>query len=174
MRKRKQRKHLWGMVIGMAMLFSVTIPVFADGETEWLVDGSRLTEDTVAVTGDMFDFSIESVNGSDIMPMSTYLYGGTGSITNAGGGKVSLYANTKAKQVCDLVEVDIYLQYYNNGSWVYVNNWNYSKKNVSLMTASRTLSVTKGRYYRIKCYHAVTKNGVKERSSTATNGIPIN
>ncbi len=171
MRKRKQRKKLLGLLLSLTMLLMTAFPVMADTESEWLVDGSRLTEDTVAETGEMFGFKRESSTG--IIPRSTYLYGGSGKITNAGGGKVTVYADTKAKQVCDLVEVDIYLQYYDSGTWVYVNNWNYSKKNASLMTASRTLSVTKGRYYRIKCYHAVTKNGVKESSVTATDGIPI-
>lgn len=171
MSKRNKSKCLLGMLAGMAILLASAFPVLADTESEWIVDGSRLTEDTVAETGEMFDFTRESSTG--IMPRTTYIYGGSGKITNAGGGKVTVYADTKAKQVCDLVEVDIYLQYYDSGSWVYVNNWNYSKKNVSLLTASRTLSVTKGRYYRIKCYHAVTKNGVKEKSTTMTDGIPI-
>ena len=157
------------------MLLMTALPVLADGESDWIVDGSRLTNDLESISENSFDYIIEPVNGSTAVPFSTkYLMDGYAQIANAGGGKVTVSGKTKASAVCDLVELDIYLQYYNNGSWTYVNNWNYSVKNKSYFTAERTLSVKKGRYYRIKCYHAVTKNGVKERTSTATNGIPIN
>ena len=43
-----------------------------------------------------------------------------------------MFSNTKANTVCDTVKVDIYLQYYSNGAWVYVNNFNYTKKKSTL------------------------------------------
>ena len=53
------------------------------------------------------------------------------------------------------------------------NNFNYTIKDESYIARSRTLSVTKGRYYRVKCYHAITKNGVKESCTSVTDGIKI-
>ena len=50
---------------------------------------------------------------------------------------------------------------------------NYTIKNDSFIAVSRTVSVTKGRYYRMKCYHAITKNGVKENCTSVTDGIKI-
>lgn len=171
MRKKKQRKMLWGFLMGCLGALCAVTPVSA-ADSELLVDGSYLTNALEAESSEMLDFKVESIEECP-MVLSVYLSGADTRITNAGGGKVSIYADTKAREKCDKVEVDIYLQYYSNGSWNYVNNWNYSRKNVSYLTASRTPSVTKGRYYRIKCYHAVTKNGVKESCSTATDGIPI-
>ena len=174
MRKRKQRKLKWGIVYAIAIFLLTNVPVLADETSPGRVDGSKLTDDTESISEQMFDFRIEPLGDTVVTPLATYLYGGTAKITNAGDGKVNVYANTKASTTCDKVELDIYLQYCNsNGNWVHVNNWNYSVKNKAYLTASRTLSVTKGRYYRIKCYHAITKNGVKESSVTATNGIPI-
>lgn len=174
-RKRKQRKNWFCLGCILVMLFMMTLPVFADGESDWIVDGSRLTNGVESISENSFDYIIEPVNGSGIVPFSTkYLMDGYAQISNAGDGKVTVNGKTKANTVCDLVELDIYLQYYDNGSWGHVNNWNYSVKNKSYFNASRTVSVKKGRYYRIKCYHAVTKNGVKERTSTVTDGIPIN
>lgn len=171
---RKRKKSWFSIGCILVMLLITTIPVLADGESDWLVDGSKLTTESESISENSFDYIKEITNGSIVTPLSTkYLLNGYAQITNAGNGKVTVSGKTKANVVCDLVELDIYLQYYNNGSWSYVNNWNYSVKNKSYFTAERTLSVTKGRYYRIKCYHAVTKNGVKERSSTATDGIPI-
>ena len=156
------------------MLFTTTVPVLADGESDWIVDGSKLTDEMESISEESFDFIIQPIDESTVVPFANkYLMNGYAQITNAGGGKVTVNAKTKGKVVCDKVELDIYLQYYNNGSWVYVNNWNYSVKNKAYLNATRTLSVTKGRYYRIKCYHAVTKDGVKESCSTATDGIPI-
>ena len=168
---RKQRKG-WGLICGCILMLCSSISVLADTDSNFLVDNSKLVEALESSSDEIFDFKVESVEDYPVV-LSTYLIGGSAKITNAGGGKVSLYGNTKANVICDKVELDIYLQYYKNGSWVHVNNWNYSKKNDSYMTASRLLSVTKGRYYRIRCYHAVTKNGVKESCSTATDGIPI-
>ena len=173
-RKRKQRKWWLGICCTIAMLVVTAMPVLADAEDAWLVDGSRLTNDTESICEGLFEYTVEPEKESLMIPFAArYLMGGTAQITNAGGGKVTVTANTKARVVCDKVELDIYLQYYKDGSWVHVNNWNYSVKNKGYLSAERTVSVTKGRYYRIRCYHAITKNGIKESSSTATNGIPI-
>lgn len=159
------------MIVGSLLLAQMAMPVLAD-ETDVCVDGSWLTEDSEATTEDLFDFTIEAEDNTPI-PYTSYLYGGNATISDAGGGKVTLYANTKAAVVCDTVKVDIYLQYYSDGAWVYVNNFNYTVKNVSYIARSRTVSVTKGRYYRIKCYHEITKNGLRERCVSVTNGIKI-
>ena len=172
MRKRKWRKLLLGIMLGALLVVQVSMPVLAD-DTGVYVDGSWLTEDSESTTEDLFDFTREVLDENMPVPYTTYLYGGTATITDVGGGKVNLYANTKAAVTCDTVKVDIYLQYYDDGAWVYVNNFNYTVKNTSYISRSRTVSVTKGRYYRIKCYHAITKNGVKESCTSVTNGIKI-
>lgn len=173
MRKRKWRKLLLGMMLGALLIVQMTMPVCAD-DTGLFIDGSWLTEAQEATTDDLFDFTVETEDENALVPYASYLYGGNATISNVGGGKVNLFANTKAATVCDTVKVDIYLQYYNNGAWNYVNNFNYTLKNESYIGVSRTVSVTKGRYYRIKCYHAITKNGVKESCISVTNGIKIN
>ena len=146
--------------------------VFAD-ETGLFVDGSWLTENDESTSEELLDFCVEVENPNSPLPFTTYLYGGTSQISNAGDGKVNMYADTKAGVTCDTVKVDMYLQYYSNGAWVYVNNFNYTVKDRSYIARSRTVSVTKGRYYRIKCYHAITKNGVKESCTSVTDGIKI-
>ena len=173
MRKRKWRKLLLGLMVGALLTMQMVMPVLAD-DTGLLVDGSWLTEESESTTEDLFDFTREALNENMPIPYTTYLYGGTAKISNAGGGKVNMYANTKAAVTCDTVKVDIYLQYYDDGAWVYVNNFNYTLKNESYIAVSRTVSVTKGRYYRIKCYHKITKNGVSENCTSVTNGIKIN
>lgn len=171
---RKRRKRILGIGCAVIMMLATIMPVFANDGQAWIVDGSKLVNEAESVSDTMLDYRIEFDDESIIEPRSAkYLYGGHAKISNAGSGKVTVYAYTKGKVECDKVELDIYLQYYDNGSWNYVNNWNYSVKNKPFLSASRTLAVTKGRYYRIRCYHAVTKNGVKESSSTVTNGIPI-
>lgn len=173
MRKRKWRKLLLGMMLGAFLIVQMTMPVCAD-DTDIYVDGSWLTEAQEATTEDLFDFTVETEDENTPVPFTSYLYGGKATISNVGGGKVNMFANTKAAVVCDTIKVDIYLQYYSNGAWNYVNNFNYTLKNESYIGVSRTVSVTKGRYYRIKCYHEITKNGVRERCTSATDGIKIN
>ena len=173
MRKRKWRKILLGVVIGTLLMAQMVVPVLAD-EAGIFVDGSWLTENSEATTNELFDFKIEALEENAPIPYTSYLYGGNAIITDAGGGKVNLYGSTQAATTCDTVKVDIYLQYYSNGAWVHVNNFNYTVKNTSYIARSRTVSVTKGRYYRIKCYHKITKNGVSASCTSVTNGIKIN
>lgn len=172
MRKRKWRKLLLGMLFGAFLIAQMTMSVCAD-DTDVFADGSWLTEAQEATTEDLFDFTVEVEDENTPVPYASYLYGGKATISNVGGGKVNMYANTKAATVCDTVKVDIYLQYYDDGAWNYVNNFNYTVKNESFIARSRTVSVTKGRYYRIKCYHKITKNGVSESCTSVTNGIKI-
>lgn len=172
MRKRKWRKMLLGMMASALLIAQMAIPVLAD-DAGVCVDGSWLIDASEAETEELFDFTIETLDENIPVPYMTYLFGGTAKITDAGNGKVNMYANTKAAVTCDTVKVDMYLQYYNNGAWNYVNNFNYTVNNESYIARSRTVSVTKGRYYRIKCYHAITKNGVKESCTSATDGIKI-
>ena len=173
MRKRKWRKILLGMMLSALLCMQMTMPVCAD-DMSISADGSWLTEAQEATTEDLFNFTVEVEDENTPVPYASYLYGGKATISNVGGGKVNMYANTKAATVCDTVKVDIYLQYYDNGAWNYVNNFNYTLKNESFIAVSRTVSVTKGRYYRIRCYHEITKNGVRERCTSATDGIKIN
>lgn len=173
MRKTKWRKLLLGILVGSLLMTQMMLPVLAD-DTEMCVDGSWLTDESEATTEELFDFTREALDENMPVPFSSYLYGGKATITDAGGGKVNLFGSTQAATTCDTVKVDIYLQYYSDGAWVYVNNFNYTVKNTSYIARSRTVSVTKGRYYRVKCYHEITKNGVRERCTSATNGIKIN
>lgn len=172
MRKRKWRKWLLGMVAGCLLALQMVVTVSAD-DMDICVDGSWLTEESEVETHEKIDFLVEPINENQPVPFNLYLFDVSASLKDAGGGKVTAYAITKAATVCDTVKVDIYLQYYDNGAWNYVNNWNYTVKNTSYIARERTVSVTKGRYYRIRCYHAITKNGVKESCTSATNGIKI-
>lgn len=172
MRKRKWRKILLGLLLSGIFVIQMALPVSAD-ESGLLVDGSLLTNESESTSNDPFDFQITVDDPNQPVPFTLYLFGGSAQIVDAGNGQVTMYGNTKAGAVCDTVKVDIYLQYYSNGSWVHVNNFNYTVKNTSYISRSRTVSVTKGRYYRVKCYHAITKNGVKENCTSVTNGIKI-
>lgn len=174
MRKLKWRKQVLSFVASVILMMQIASPVLAD-QISGPIDGSWLTDENEAETNEMIDFLVEPLQADENIPMPlfTYMYGGYAKISNAGDGKVAMYANTEAGVVCDMVKVDIYLQYYSNGAWNYVNNFNYTVKNTSYIARSRTVSVTKGRYYRIKCYHAITKNGIKESCTSATNGIKI-
>lgn len=172
MKKRKWRKTLFGAVVFALLMLQLEATVFAD-DTSICVDGSWLTDASQAETQEMIDFLVEPIDGNCPMPLNSYLFSAEAQVSDAGGGKITVYGCTKAATTCDTVKVDLYLQYYDNGAWNYVNNWNYTVKNTSYIARERTVSVTKGRYYRVRCYHAITKNGIKESCTTATDGIKI-
>ena len=103
-----------------------------------------------------------------------YLSGGGLKLTDKGGGKVGIYGDTLGNRHCDKIYLNIYLERSSNGKDFYSYlSWEYTASNTSSLTKSFTKSVPKGYYYRLRGYHAAKEGGVKESTSTMTNGLYI-
>lgn len=95
-----------------------------------------------------------------------YLSDGTSVISDAGVGKISAGGITTAAQPCD-VTVNVIVERLSGGSWVQVTSWSGSLKNTWSVASSKTLSVGRGYYYRVRCLHFANTDA----SSSLTGGL---
>lgn len=104
-------------------------------------------------------------------------------ISNAGGGKIGILADTMAHVDVDAMYVTIYLDQYNEstGKWINKKVYDYEftsedtddgKLHAKLIDFNET-SQPSGYYYRLWAYHEVEKNGAWETMKTSTDGLLI-
>lgn len=52
-------------------------------------------------------------------------------------------------------------------------SWDFTKNNDTSLSQSINVIVPSGYYYRVRGYHAAKEGGVKESTTTLTNGILV-
>lgn len=122
--------------------------------------------------GEMIDGSIlirekESFSDTTKTLRGAYYQSGSSYIGEAGSGKITASGTTNAHRACDL-EVSVMVERLVNGNWVRYTSWSASKSGTTI-TSTKTLTVPRGYYYRVACYH---KAG-PDSSGSYTNGIYI-
>lgn len=148
-------------VIMICCLVVSSLQVFAADELlGMVVDGSVLTDKTEAE-----DTVYPRQRGS-------YLSSGSGHITLAGTGKVTITGSTSAYQNVDQIKVTLYLQRLENGSWVPVATLGPAVKyNAHYVSNSKTYSVARGYYYRVTGGHTAIEGSTAESLNSASDGI---
>ena len=81
-----------------------------------------------------------------------YLSSGTSIINDAGGGKIGAGGLTNAAKKCT-VSVNAIVERKVGSSWVRVTSWTVTNTNALVASASKTISVASGYYYRVRCVH---------------------
>lgn len=95
-----------------------------------------------------------------------YLLDGVSIINDAGGGKIGCGGMTTAAKKCK-VSVTAIVERKVNGTWSYVTSWTVTTASGYTATASKTLSVGSGYYYRVRCLHYAGTDG----SSSCTDSM---
>ncbi len=93
-----------------------------------------------------------------------YLLDGVSIINNAGGGKIGCGGSTTAAIKCK-VSVTAIVEKKVNGTWSHVTSWTVTNTNAYSATASKTLSVGSGYYYRVRCLHYAGTDGSSSYTS---------
>lgn len=155
------------LIAMMISLCSFSTVAYAEAEKETI-------EITVPVYHYFTETGEEVSDTAQVLQKGAYLSSGGLRLTDKGRGKVGIYGDTTAYQKCDKLYLEIYLEQSTNGRNFYSYlPWEYSASNVSSLSKSFTKSVPKGYYYRLRGYHAAKEGGVKESTSTMTNGLYI-
>lgn len=94
-----------------------------------------------------------------------YLSSGTSVIRDAGPGKIAAGGNTIAAKKCD-VSVNVIVERLDGGNWLRVTSWTGSLKNTWSVTSSKTLSVGRGYYYRVRCLHSAHTDASSSMTSS--------
>ncbi|RHV32206.1 hypothetical protein DXB59_14165 [Ruminococcus sp. OM05-10BH] len=113
--------------------------------------------------------SAEHIGYITVQPRGAYLQSGYSKINKAGEGKIAAGGSTAAQQVVSEVSINVNVERKVNGSWVHYTSWTTTKKNAVAVTSSKTLTVPKGYYYRVRSVHYANS----DVSSSATGGLYI-
>lgn len=157
-----KRKKLFGlfMAVGLSVGMSVT-PVLA--ETTSILDeitDEETTEDFAE------DTSYSVLRG-------TNLNFGNVKIQKVNSGELAIYGVTQCHKKCAKVYLSLYLERKVNGSYSTYKYWNFTANNATSLGKTIDVIVPSGTYYRVRGYHAASNGGLKESTSTLTQGIMI-
>ncbi len=89
-----------------------------------------------------------------IQPRGQYLQSGSSSIGQIGSGKIKVSGTTIAQKVVSNIKVSVMVERQVKGDWVSYTSWNASDTNSYFITTSKTLTVPKGYYYRVRSVHS--------------------
>lgn len=157
-----KRKKLLGllMAVGLSVGMSVT-PVLA--ETTSILDeitDEETTEDFAE------DTSYSVLRG-------TNLNFGNVKIQKVNSGELAIYGVTQCHKKCAKVYLSLFLERKVNGSYSTYKIWEFTANNATSLGRTIDVIVPSGTYYRVRGYHAASNNGLKESTSTLTQGIMI-
>ena len=137
--KRKLTMIILAFVLCTTSLFTVDMEANAKETEEDVTYESLFTED--ALIGDM-----------ESQTWGVYLSAGRSIINDAGGGKIGAGGLTTAAKKCT-VSVNAIVERKEGSSWVRVTSWTVTNTNALVASASKTISVASGYYYRVRCVH---------------------
>lgn len=124
------------------------------------------------VTGHMVQAAEESneqIGYTTIQTRGVYLQSGYSRISKVGDGKITAGGNTTAQKVVSEISINVNVERKVNGYWEHYTSWTTTKSNAIALNSSKTLSVPKGYYYRVKCVHYANS----DVSSSITGGLYI-
>ena len=163
-----------------ALLAGLTVGViFAGNSQSVLADSSDNLMDTILseetdneITDEETteDFA-EDTNYS--LLRSTNLSLGTVKIQRVASNEIAIYGLTQCHKVCSKTYLYLYLERKVNGSYGTYKYWEFTANNTSNLQRTLDVAVPSGTYYRVRGYHAASNGGLKESTSTLTQGIMV-
>lgn len=103
-----------------------------------------------------------------------YLKTWKSSINQLTGTKVRIAGSTETYEAVNLIEVSLYLQYWNEGAsrWDDVSGANkFTKVSGSTISGSADIAVSSGQYYRTRAVHRATSNTETEEKTSYSSYI---
>ena len=158
--------NIWKKILGISLAAGLSVgmsiaPVYAD--TISILD--EITEEETTE-----DWSEDT---SSILARSSNLNFGNMKIQKVASNEIVIYGLTQCHKKCSKVYLSIYLERKVNGSYGTYKYWNFTANNVTSLSKEIDVAVPSGTYYRVRGYHAASNAGVKESTSTLTQGIMV-
>lgn len=162
-----RRKKLLGLLMatGMSVVMCAT-PVLA--ETTSILD--EITEEELTDEETTEDFAEDT---SYSVLRGTNLNFGNVKIQKVDGDELAIYGVTQCHKKCSKLYLSLYLERKVNGSYGTYKYWEFTGKNATSLSRTINVIVPSGTYYRVRGYHAASNGGLKESTSTLTQGIMI-
>ncbi|MDO5799682.1 MAG: DUF6147 family protein [Eubacteriales bacterium] len=99
---------------------------------------------------------------------------GTVKIKRLASNEIAIYGLSQCHHKCSKVYLSLYLERKVNGSYGTYKYWNFTANNAGHLERTLDVAVPSGTYYRVRGYHAASDGGLKESTSTLTQGILVN
>lgn len=172
---------MWKKILGIGLAIAVSL---STSTAPVLAETLNITDDVAnrEVTNDENDddeITDEetteewSEDTSYNMMRSNNLNYGNMKIQKLSSTKIAINGMTQCHRECAKVYLYIYLERKVKGSYGTYKYWKFDASNVSNLTKVLTVVVPSGTYYRVRGYHAASNGGVKESTSTLTQGIKV-
>lgn len=100
-----------------------------------------------------------------VQPKGQYLQTGSSSIGEIGKGKIKVSGTTVAQKVVSKIKISVMVERQVKGDWVSYTSWNASDTNTHFLTTSRTLTVPRGYYYRVRSVHSANTDAGHSNTS---------
>lgn len=170
--KKKTWKQIMaaGLTAGMLLAGSVQ-PVFAESDNlmdailSEETDGIELTDEETTE-----DFSEDT---SYSLLRGTNLGYGTVKIQKVASNEIAIHGLTQCHKSCSKVYLSLYLERKVNGSYGTYKYWEFTGNNTTNLQKTLDVAVPSGTYYCVRGYHAASNGGLKESTSTLTQGIMV-
>lgn len=157
------RKKILSMIVVAAMIFGVFFMIPTEevkaAEEKIIVDGSVLLDDVE-----------ESISEMVSITKGQYLQNGSSRIVKSGVGKITVGATTIAQRQVSSIQVAVVVERLVNGSWLSYTSWTTSKANAYSVSTSKTLTVPRGYYYRVRSVHSANS----DIGTSNTSGLYVN
>lgn len=161
-----------GLTAGMIFAGSVQ-SVLADSSDNLMdailseeTDNDELTDEETTE-----DFSEDT---SYSLLRGTNLGFGTVKIQKVASNEIAIYGLTQCHKKCSKVYLSLFLERKVNGSYGTYKYWEFTGSNATHLERTIDVAVPSGTYYRVRGYHAASNGGLKESTSTLTQGIMVN
>lgn len=154
--KKKVITFLLAMMICITGIINWEIRVNAETEGEDIDLSNLMTEDALIGYSDHLTWGVYYSDGYSIINKISSTKVGAGGVTNA------------AKK-CTVSVTAILERKNSSGSWVRVTSWTQTNQNAYSAMVSKSITVTTGYYYRVRCYH----DAGTDSSTSATNALWI-
>lgn len=103
----------------------------------------------------------------------TNLNFGSVKIKKIASNEIAIYGLTQCHKKCSKVYLYLYLERKVNGSYGTYKYWEFTGNNTTNLQRTLDVAVPSGTYYRVRGYHAASNGGLKESTSTLTQGIMV-
>ena len=159
-----------GMTAGLLMVCSAQL-VFAQSDS--LIDAILDEEegaDEITSEETTEDFAEDT---SYSLLRGTNLNFGSVKIKKIASNEIAIYGLTQCHKKCSKVYLYLYLERKVNGSYGTYKYWEFTGNNTTNLQRTLDVAVPSGTYYRVRGYHAASNGGLKESTSTLTQGIMV-
>ncbi len=163
------RKRFTVILLIIVIIISVVnIPVLAASEVPAQVAGDK------AVAHNTTDSLKSQINSEDAKSDDYLIQEWYCEIRAINSGQVSLYGWTQCVRDCDSVTVELRLQRWNGSSWSTIGTYVFESFDTDYSWGIRTVSVSGGKYYRVKSYHRARDGSLYDQTTAITQAIYVN